>query len=708
MHIPRFSHLILAALLYCNIPGWSASATTSASKTVVSTDQVRAELMAHAPQGIGPAQEVWVGLQLSHQPEWHTYWKNAGDSGLPTSLEWILPPGISAGDIAWPTPHKITIGNLVNYGYDGKVLLPVPLQIAPNFKPNLLNSDLEIQLKASWLVCRKECIPQEGEFSLKIPLKSSTALNSVDFSQAFAAQPKELKESATMRVSGQELHLSVQGLPPHTVGKRLELFPESPEITAPATAWRQSWDGSTWNASVPLSPQRSQAPNELAWVLSEQGGSYRAVGKVSGAWPAELTPEEIAAAQSVRSISPAASSADIGLLAALMGALIGGLILNLMPCVFPILAIKVMGFTQHAHDHQAHRLSGLAYTAGVVLSFLALGALMLALRATGEQLGWGFQLQSPAMIAGLAILFTAIGLSLTGLYAFGQLLPDRLVNLQSSNPSINAFLSGMLAVAVASPCTAPFMGASLGFAIAMPPAQALAVFVFLGLGMALPYLLASWVPAIANMLPRPGAWMETFRSFMAFPMFGTVIWLVWVLGQQTGIDGVTALLTVLLTGAAALWTANLAGKTSRVAGGILWIAALWLLGPQVIKETPSFTSPSSSSSSLWQAWEPGKLEQLLADNQTVFVDFTAAWCVTCQYNKKTTLSNGQVLADLQAKNVHLMRADWTRRDPAISATLAALGRSGVPVYVFYQRGRPPLVLSEVLAVEDFRKTVAQL
>ncbi|MFZ2386347.1 MAG: thioredoxin family protein, partial [Polaromonas sp.] len=351
---------------------------------------------------------------------------------------------------------------------------------------------------------------------------------------------------------------------------------------------------------------------------------------------------------------------------------------------------------------------GLAYTAGVVLSFLALGAVLLGLRAAGEQLGWGFQLQSPAVVAGLAALFTLLGLNLAGVFEFGNLLPGRVTNLQSKNPTINAFLSGVLATAVASPCTAPFMGASLGYAVGLPALQALAVFGAIGIGMALPYLLASAVPAVARALPRPGAWMVTFKQLMAFPMFATVAWLVWVLGQQSGIDGAGALLALLVLMALAIWALSLRGAArNMIATFSIAIGALgiWAIGPNIIKPV---NTPPAAVSARWQDWQPGRVEQLAAQGQSVFVDFTAAWCVTCQYNKKTTLANAAVLADMDAKNVALLRADWTRRDPAVTAALALLGRSGVPVYVIYKPGRAPVVLSEILSVDDVRAELARL
>ena len=710
-------------------------------KTVVATDQVRAELLAHAPDGVTPGTPVWVGLQLVHKPEWHTYWKNSGDSGLPTLLEWQLPTGVTAGEIAWPAPHKILIGNLANYGYEGTVLLPVPLTIGPDFKPSLLSSDLEVKLKASWLVCRKECIPEEGEFVLKIPVKSTTALDGAAFDASFAAQPKALIGQSTAEVDGKRLKLTVAGLPTALQGKTLDFFPETPEVIETAAAWTQAWSGNTWTAQVPLAEQRSNSPTTFPMVLGVGDGTgpsyWRTEAQVSGAWPqlaaaAGVSPALQAALQAnagtnaaagaATGVAPSASTPPrpLSFTMALLGALLGGLILNLMPCVFPVLAIKLVGFAATASSTNAKaalRAQGVAYTVGVIGSFLALGGVLLALRAGGEQLGWGFQLQSPAMVAGLAVLFMLIALNLLGVFEVGMLLPSRACTAQAKHPMANAALSGVLAVAIASPCTAPFMGASLGLAVGLPAVQALLVFAAIGVGMALPYLAASLVPAVAGWLPRPGAWMVVFRRFMAFPMLATVAWLVWVLGQQSGIDGAGALLATLLVIAMTAWAFSLQGRARAVLASLstaALVAVLLEFGPLVVTpadaalSNTAASSNSSANTTGWQPWQPGRVEQLQATGQTVFVDFTAAWCVTCQYNKKTTLANPQVRADLAAKNIALLHADWTRRDPAISAALSSLGRSGVPLYVFYKAGRPPVILSEVLSVDDVRVAIAQL
>ena len=715
------STLAVAQNTSSNIPGIGKAASAGnggARGAVVTTDQVRAELLAWAPDGVGPGKQVWLALQLAHQPEWHTYWKNSGDSGLPTLLDWQLPAGIAAGEIAWPTPKKIPIGTLVNYGYEGTILLPVPLTVAQSFNA----SQLDIKLKAAWLVCRKECIPQEGEFSLSIPARSSTAINARAFQDTFDATPKPLAAgSSQVEVRDKSIKVSLSGLPATFQGKTLAFFPETGNIIEPAAQWQQAWQGAVWTAQVPLSGQRTESPTAIPVVVALDGQStgtaYRIETQVKGEWPkvaaAAMLPPALEAALKANASSGAAptqtNTAPLGLWAALLGALLGGVILNLMPCVFPVLALKVVSFV-HVKNRAERINSGLAYTLGVVLSFLALGALLLGLRAAGEQLGWGFQLQSPAVVAALAVLFTLIGLNLAGLFEFGNFLPQRIANLQAKNPSVDAFLSGVLATAIASPCTAPFMGASLGYALGLPAVQALAVFGAIGVGMASPYLAASVVPAVARALPRPGAWMLTFKQLMAFPMFATVVWLVWVLGQQSGIDGASALLGLLVLMALTIWALTLKGRTRTLIATFsiaISALALWAGGPNIVKlqETGATTSQLAAG---WQAWEPGRVDQLNAQGQSVFVDFTAAWCVTCQYNKKTTLSNASVLADIEAKKVVLLRADWTRRDPAVTAALTQLGRSGVPVYVIYKPGRAPVVLSEILSVDDVRAELAKL
>lgn len=700
-----------AILLGTVVLGASAAQAQNTIKSVVSTEHVRAELMAHAADGVDVGKTVWLGLQLTHQPGWHTYWKNPGDAGLATALQWTLPAGLQAGEIAWPLPIKIRVGSLANYGYENQLLLPVPLTITAAFKPLAGENAINIKLKANWLVCKEECVPEEGEFALQLPLRGSTAINAAAFDASLKAQPKVWEAAGQVQIDGQRLRLSVPGLPPDWQGKTLELFPETPEVIDPAAAWTQDWQGPAWSAQLALSAQRGQSPAQMPLLLVASVNGQRQglllTAKVLGQWPA--LPSTTTPVLSPPAGQPVSAALPLSLWAALLGALLGGMILNLMPCVLPVLAIKIMGFARTGTDHHAQRRSGLAYSLGVVLSFVALGAVLLGLRAVGEQIGWGFQLQSPVVVAALATLFTVMGLNLAGLFQFGQFLPSKLLSLEARNPTVDAFFSGVLAVAVASPCTAPFMGAALGLALTLPALQALAIFASIGVGMALPFLLASLVPAVTRWLPRPGAWMQTFRQAMAYPMFATVIWLLWVLGQQSGIDGVSAMLALLLSLSLALWAVGLSGRSRWV----LTILSLLLMGLLGVYWGPAIVKPVAASSvdvraERWQGWSPDRVQQLLAAGTPVFVDFSAAWCVTCQYNEKTTLADGAVLADFDSHKVALLRADWTRRDPAITAALAQLGRNGVPVYVLYKKNQPAQLLPEILTVADVHAALAGL
>ena len=697
----------LARLLAATLAGTLTALLTlsaMAQGAVVSTPQVRAELVAHAPQGLSDSHEVQLGLLIEHQPKWHTYWKNPGDSGLPTRLTWELPAGVTASEVHWPTPRQLPLGPLMNFGYEGRLLLPVSLSLPKGFAAQ----QLAIKLQAEWLVCREVCIPESGEFSLTLPAQAATVGHAALFKTAAEALPVVLADArGSIDLRGKQLVLSIDGLPKAWQGREVSFFPETGGMIQNAAKPRARWNGGRWTAEVLIDPQRSASPQLVPAVLTVAGeiAGARLQLPVSGNWPAPGAPSAELSAQATTLAKP-----PLSLALAIGFALLGGLLLNLMPCVFPVLSLKVLSFSRHAHDRRAVLATGLAYTAGVLLSFLALAALLLVLRAGGEQLGWGFQLQSPWIIAALAALFTLIGLNLSGVFEFNAMLPGNLASMQLRHPLLDAGLTGLLAVVVAAPCTAPFMGASLGLAITLPTGQAMLVFAALGLGMALPFLLASAFPAAARAMPRPGAWMATFKGLMAFPMFATVIWLVWVLGKQVGIDGVAALLGSLLVLALLSWSLGAPARrksTRRVLGSVsllLLAAALAWLVPALRAE-----APLTAADVQWQPWSVEQVHQAQAQGRPVFVDFTAAWCVTCQYNKRVALADDRVQADFTARRVLLLRADWTRRDAAISAELSRLGRSGVPVYALYPAsGGAPRLLSEILSVDEIRASLAAL
>ncbi|MCW5609408.1 MAG: thioredoxin family protein [Rubrivivax sp.] len=713
--LPGLARGLLAALAPFAVAaglGVLAPATVAAQGAVVTTPQVRAELVAHAPEGVTPGKPLWLGLKIDHQPHWHTYWKNPGDSGLPTTFEWTLPAGVTAGEIEWPTPSRLPIGPLMNYGYEGTLLLPVAVTVPADFRGDAL----QVALRADWLVCKDVCIPEGGDFRLSVPARAATAGHGALFAAARDAAPRALPDArASAALDGNALVVKVAGLPAAWQGRELAFFPETAGVIENAAKPQAAWDAGGWTARVPLDPQRSEGPALMpaVFVAAGEATGVRVEVAVTTPWPATSAPAPLPALGDAVVTPPPAPAIGLGL--ALLFALVGGALLNLMPCVFPVLSLKVLGFATHAGERRQLLAGGLAYTAGVVLSFVALAALLLALRAGGEQLGWGFQLQSPAFVAALAALFTLIGLNLAGLFEFGSVLPSSWAAARARHPLADSLLTGVLAVAVASPCTAPFMGASLGLAVTLPTGEALAVFAALGLGMALPYLAASAWPAVARALPRPGPWMAHFRSLMAFPMFATVVWLVWVLGQQVGIDGAAALLGLLVALAFVAWALGspTLGRRARGAFGalsvLLLVAALsWAL-PSLRQEAIAQPGGSASADEAWQPWSSERVAAGLAEGRPVFVDFTAAWCVTCQFNKRTTLADERVKTAFAGRDVLLLRADWTRRDAAISAELSRLGRSGVPVYALYAPGAAgPRLLSEILSVDEVTGALAAL
>ncbi|MEC4718411.1 thioredoxin family protein [Noviherbaspirillum sp. CPCC 100848] len=671
------------------------------------TEHVRAELVAHAPEGIAAGQPVWFGLRIRHQPHWHTYWKNPGDSGLATSLTWTLPAGFVAGEIAWPTPKQLPFGPLMNYGYEGDLLLAVPVTVPDGFT----GASLPVSLRADWLVCKDVCIPEYGEFKLELPTQPMTA-HAALFAQAHANQPRTVSTlRAEAHVDADKLVVAMQGVPSSLQGKPVQLFVETAGVVESAAAPIVEWNGDRLAMRLPLSAQRSESPASMHAVLTagHQSSGILVSFDVKGPWP-QPGSEASPAADSLPDSTPATPW-----LLSLVFAFLGGAILNLMPCVFPVLSLKVLGFAQHAGDRRKVVAGGLAYTAGVVTSFLLLAGLLLALRGSGEQLGWGFQLQSPMFVAALAVLFSLIGLNLAGLFEFGSVLPSGIASARARNPVADDFLSGVLTVLIASPCTAPFMGVALGAALTQPTPQAMAVFGVLGLGMAAPYLTASLFPRLARLLPRPGAWMARFKTFMAFPMFATVVWLIWVLGQQIGINGVAAILALLVAVAFAAWMSGIPMRTNwnklasmGTTGALVVAVSVWAW-PSLQSEPLTDVSGKEATTSAWHAWSTEAVERARQEGRPVFVDFTAAWCVTCQYNKRTTLSDEALLKEFAAKNVLLLRADWTRRDERITQELTRLGRSGVPVYAFYApSSNKPKLLSELLSVAEVRQTLEVL
>jgi thiol:disulfide interchange protein DsbD len=716
MSRPRlFARLLVAALI--------AGAASLAHAAPVRTAHVEAELVSEHGAFV-PGEPLTVALRLAMDRGWHTYWQNPGDSGLPTTLAWKLPSGMRAGPIQWPAPQAIPVGPLVNYGYEGEVLLLT--QIA-SIGDGAGDKTITLAARADWLVCKEICIPEGADLTLTLPVTpmgGATAIAPADprWSAAIAATrasfPRALQGwNVSARAQGSTVDLVLTPISgsaaPSDVGK-LRFFAYHAGQIEPSGTQQLGRDGASWTLALPVAVQRSGEFTRVAGVLASTtglGDNARAAlidVPLSGTVVAAAPPP--APSLQALPLAPAANALSLG--AAMAFALIGGVLLNLMPCVFPVLSLKVLGFATHGGNRATMRGHGLAFAAGVLVSFWLLAALLVAVRAAGAQLGWGFQLQSPVVVAGLALLFFVLALNLSGLFEIRRLLPSSLAGWNARNPYVNDALSGVLAVVIASPCSAPFMGAALGYALASSIGSTWIVFTMLGIGMALPYLLLAYFPAWRSRLPKPGAWMLRLKQLLAFPLYATVIWLAWVLGAQLGNDAVARLGATLLMVALALWawqTMRDGGTRGWGAAAIASLAAAMIVGwPITAVVIGEDTKPSLVASDPWQDYTPQRVAQLVAAGQPVFVDFTAAWCVTCQVNKRLVLNTDAVRQAFEQGNVALIRADWTRRDPVIGAALAALGRDGVPVYVLYRPDRPPLLLSELLSTQEVLAAIGTL
>jgi thiol:disulfide interchange protein len=735
----RFSALLLrwalillplvAAVLLVN-PANSLAAAKSETKTVarevVKTPHVEAKLIAR-DKAFVPGQPIEAALRLAIIPHWHTYWQNPGDSGLPTKLKWTLPAGFTAEAIRWPYPKKLPLGPLMNFGYEGEVLHLVTINTPTDVPPGTV---VNFTAKADWLVCADVCIPEEGELALTLTAVAAKPLPDTRWAAAFdkanAALPAKLQEGVSTAVDGMTLTISTKtALAPSGA----TFFPLRDDVMANAAkqTYRKTADG--FSLAITLAEPRVSDLATLAGVLVADGASadringFKAVSIDAPVAGMNATGDKTATpASHVDKLAKLNTGADfqakmagtpqqsITLLSALGLAFLGGLILNLMPCVFPVLGIKVMGFVENAHgDSRLLRSQGIAFLVGVVVSFIVLAGLMLALRAAGQAIGWGFQLQEPLFVAALAVLFFVMALNLSGLFEIGTRLQSAAGNAElqtQKSPLIGAFSSGVLATAVATPCMAPGLGASVGFTLGQSAPVAMLVFLSIAVGLALPIVLLSFFPALLRFLPKPGAWMETFKQLMAFPLYGTVVWLAWVLGAQTGNDGVMMLLTGLTLLALATW---LYGRWQR-GGAILTIAAVGVFaalglaavwnGARTLPPEPVAASGASSTNAVsadgWVPFSKEKIADLRKEGRAVFVDFTATWCITCQVNKRVALNQDAVVARMAEANVVRMKADWTRKDATITAALAEFGRNGVPLYVLYPAQGEPMVLPEVL------------
>ncbi len=696
---------------------------------VVKTEHVTAELVAER-SAVQPGDSVMIGLRLQHIPHWHTYWRNPGDSGLPTTIDWQLPPGADIGEIEWPAPKRLPIGPLVNYGYEDDLLLPARFTAPASARPG---QDLVIRATAQWLVCKDVCIPENGKFELRLTVVAAgttpgNTASSALFERAASQRSVPLQGwTADLQHHGRDLLLTLQAdgsQPLPAALPELQVFPYAEQLLDPAvhTLYRTPRG---YALKMKLMAD-AKPPAQLQGIAVAQSGSGQAFGAAGPSVEFNAPWREVAQLNWPEGAQPMAGkpatlagegggAERTGLLTALLLAFAGGMLLNLMPCVFPVLSIKLLGLTRQAKEPAALRTHASAYGAGVVLTFLALAGALIGLQAAGAAVGWGFQLQEPGVVFVLALLFLAIGLNLMGTLEFANLVPQRLLQWNARSPGGDAFGCGVLAVVAASPCTAPFMGAALGYALTQSAAVSLGVFAALGAGMALPYMLLTVLPGWRSRLPRPGPWMQHLRQGLAFPMFATAVWLLWVLGQQAGVGAMARLLMAVLGLGLLAWVAGIGGTRGWLGKALGALAIAGLLVWSWPSELPAPTSASTSSEGSaapvaghWLPYDEAVLAELAMQNKPVFVDFTAAWCVSCQVNKRLVLHTADTQRAFAAANVTLMQADWTRRDPVITQALARLGRNGVPVYVLFRPGREPLLLPEILSPGIVRDALATL
>ena len=668
VHADTIRHCLLAAVLL--VIGWCSPAVALESAPVASA-RATASLISDA-DSVVPGRPFRVGLWLRLAPGWHTYWQNPGDAGLAPELELDLPSGATAGPIVWPVPQRILEGALMTYSYTGDVLLPVT--VTPS-----AGGATTVKAHANWLVCRDICVPEEGDFQLDL-----AAGNAAPSAQAplFAAFDRRVPPPSPWHaVVGQDGTLSVQGaeLTPATVVDAWFIPDQQGAIRDSAAQPLTVRDG---GFTLALRPSKAfRAEDGLSGILSIRDRSELQTNVVLQAAAGTVPPQP----------------PTTNLLRVLGLAFLGGLILNLMPCVFPVLALKVVGLA--GASRAKARWHAVAYTAGVLAAFTALCAALLAARAAGTAAGWGFQFQSPIFVAAMTWLLFAVGLNLSGVYEFGSSLMRTGHGLAARPGHLGSFFTGLLAVVVATPCTAPFMGVAIAAGLAAPPAVTMLVFLAMGLGLASPYAVLATAPGLWRVAPKPGRWMEVLRQALAFPMYGASVWLLWVLSQEAGPSGVLAASAGLVLIAFAGWvlgiTRGAANRGRRVGQSIAAVAVLAaLVVLSGIAAAPVAVSGLAESGA--ERFTAVRLASLRAEGRPVFVNMTAAWCVTCLVNERVAISRDAVHRAFADRHVAYLKGDWTRQDPQITEFLRENGREGVPLYVYYPRGGQPTVLPQIL------------
>ena len=679
--------LILISLL------WLLALPCFASQSIsVDTGKVTASLVS-SHNAVPPGGKFHVALRTVLDDHWHTYWKNPGDSGEPVHIDWTVPEGMTQGDIAWPLPQTLATGPIINYGFEGTPLFPVEFIVPDTAEPG---SVIIVDADFYYLVCKDVCIPEQGKASLPIKIADYEvdAVWQSEINTALGATPKTGDITGAIRKSDGNVIIGLENLPASADLNSAYFFPHyqgvlshsEPQIVKQGSRGLEivSQADYLWDDVL---------PETLSGVLAFEQNGKRIGQEVSLAVGQTLDVGLSAAA------GPKAAIGGVTLWTAIIGALIGGLILNLMPCVFPVISIKALSIAKSAHgERSAIRREAWLYTAGVIATFLLLTFLLLALKAGGSEIGWGFQLQSPKVVGVLAVLLFVIGLNLLGLFEFGASLQNTGSELTQKPGAAGSFFTGALAVVVATPCTAPLMAGAVGYALAASALVTLAVFMALAIGFALPFLLIAYVPGLLSKLPKPGPWMIRFKEILAFPMLAAAIWLVWVLSLQAGEDGVLYVLAAMLSAGFAIWCFKRKASLAKILGGIAVLAAIAL----PVSIYPSQAAIAHEA----EAWSTARVTQLQAENRPIFVDFTAAWCVTCKVNEKVVLDQNRTQKLFADTNTAFLIADWTNKNDTIAQELAKYGRAGVPLYLVYnQNSVNPAILPQVLTYDVIRDAI---
>lgn len=682
LDLTRIPH-VLAAMLALLAAAFAGALPAQAQATGKSEHADAALLLERS--AAMPDDVFLAALQLKMAEGWHVYWRNAGDSGLPPSATWTSSPQVSAGDFRFPTPHAIPLQTLMNYGYEHEVVLPFEVKIAPDTKPG---DKLTIGATFDYLICADICIPESVVLSVTLPIAATPTVDdsgSAIIARTLPTIPVALTGSATVERAGDTFKVSA--IDPSlakaaTSAKWLRFFPDGPEVLHAAP---QNVRVGPEGVSVSVKASDFAKPGDAP--LSGIVGMELADGSLRG-WEVPATPAATPVGVANSPFQPigvatsgAAMPIDV-LLATLAFAFLGGLILNLMPCVLPVLTIKAAGLVHTAHDPKKSRADGLAYLAGVVICFAIIGGILIALKAAGDtSAGLGFQLQYSWVTAIFALVMFAVGLNLLGVFEIGSSLMGVGGNLANRGGVSGAFFTGFLAAFVGAPCVGPFMAGAVGAALTQPdPLVVMGIFIMIGAGLAAPFVLLSFTPAFAKVLPKPGKWMETFRQVLAFPMFVTAAWLLWVLSGQSGADGVIVVIVAAIVLSFGIWLARKIG--TQVPGRVV-AAAVILAGfavPPAITLWPKEQLIVEASS-----WSPEQVTQLRAENRVIFVDFTARWCVTCQVNKQT-FHGSEVQRTFSENKVAFLEADWTNKDSVIFDELKRHGAGGVPLYLVYPAG----------------------